>query len=215
LFEGQGGEAWKAGLAFGRRSEFLAHWRWNEVKYAAVTSSNSYRPHPGRHDVDPFNPDQKFYGVKWGNLAPLVPEIQHSAVGPGDPPTERDREFRHDAEEVREIGLWRPGVPTRGQVRDGLFWAYDGARLIGTPNVLCNQIMLQILEHDGSPCRKRHERSHYVIWRRLMRVSSPGPTNIIIRFGVPSARCRLSSRTLDFGGRLEPHERIRHSLLSA
>jgi hypothetical protein len=149
LFEGQGSEAWKAGLAFGRRREFLDHWRWNEIKYAAVTSSSSYRPHPGRHDVDPFNPDQKFYGVKWGELPPLVPEIRHSAVGPGDPPTERDREFRHDAEEVRELGLWRPGPPTREQVRAGLFWAYDGARLIGTPNRLYTQVVLQILEHDG------------------------------------------------------------------
>lgn len=205
LFEGQGVEAWKAGLAFGRRREFLVHWKWNEIKYAAVNSSSLYRPHPGKHDVDPFNPDQKFYGVKWGDLPPLVPEIQHSAVGPGAPPTERDREFRHDAEEVRELGLWRPGPPTREQVRLGLFWAYDGARLIGTPNRQYTNIVLQILEHDGfSPPEMARalalcnlaladasivtwaNKYHYNVWRPVRALPSLFPNTRFWRpFGAP------------------------------
>lgn len=148
---GQGFEAWKAGLAFGSRREFIGRWDRKEIKYAAVNSANGYHPRPGKHDVDPFNPDQKFYGVKWGNLPPLVAEIRHSAVGPGDPPTEHDREFMYDAQEVRELGIFRPDGPSRDQERIGLFWAYDGARLIGTPNRLYNQIIRQILERDETP----------------------------------------------------------------
>lgn len=149
LLDGGGLDAWKAGLAFGRRPEYIGRWNWRHIKYAATGSSHLYRPKFGIHDVDPFNPDQKFYGVTWGALPPLVPELTLAGVGPGPPPTERDREFRYDAEEVRDIGLYRPSGPTREQAHVGLYWAYDGARLIGTPNRLYIQIVRDIVERDG------------------------------------------------------------------
>jgi hypothetical protein len=142
-------EAWNAGLSFARADAFTARWNWPEIKYAAVQSSAEYRPRPGEHEVDPFNPDQKYYGATWGQQEPLVRELRHAAVGPGEPPREHDREFRHDAAEVREIGAFNPRGPARDQVRSGLYWAYDGPRLIGPPPRQYNQFVRQICEHDG------------------------------------------------------------------
>ena len=53
-----------------------------------------------------------------------------------------------DFEDVRQLGAYR-AEPTAAQVRAGLFWAYDGARLIGTPPRLYNQMVRQIAEDDG------------------------------------------------------------------
>jgi membrane-associated phospholipid phosphatase len=145
----QAQDAWNAGLSFARAEAFASRWKWREIKHAAVTSSSDYRPRPGEHDVDPFNPDQKFYGVTWGQVEPLVRELRSAAVGPGEPPHERDREFIRDAEEVREIGVFHPGGATDKQVSVGLYWAYDAARLIGPPPRQYNQFVRQIIKHDG------------------------------------------------------------------
>ena len=50
---------------------------------------------------------------------------------------------------MRQLGAYRGEQPTDAQVRSGLFWAYDGARLIGTPPRLYNQIVRQIAEDDA------------------------------------------------------------------
>jgi hypothetical protein len=54
-----------------------------------------------------------------------------------------------DLEEVRELGRLHPNGPTPEQVRSGVFWAYDGSRLIGPPPRLYNQFVRQIAEADG------------------------------------------------------------------
>jgi membrane-associated phospholipid phosphatase len=99
--------------------------------------------------VDPFNSDQKFYGVNWARVPTLLPGLPIAALGPGDPPAERDRDYIRDLEEVRALGAFRPQGPTDQQVKSGLFWAYDGSRLIGTPPRLYNQILVQIAKSDG------------------------------------------------------------------
>ena len=50
---------------------------------------------------------------------------------------------------MREFGAFRPDGPTADQVKIGVYWAYDGARLLGTPPRLYNQIVTQIAETDG------------------------------------------------------------------
>ncbi len=50
---------------------------------------------------------------------------------------------------MRELGGFRPEGPTSDQVNVGLYWAYDGARLLGTPPRFYNQIVTQIAEADG------------------------------------------------------------------
>ncbi len=68
--------AWNAGLEFGRSEQFTSRWNWRSLKDAALSSykqvQGAYR---GRHDVDPFNTDQKFYGANWSNVAPLLPGL--------------------------------------------------------------------------------------------------------------------------------------------
>jgi hypothetical protein len=65
--------AWNAGLEFGRSEQFIALWNWRSLKDAALSSykqvQGAYR---GRHDVDPFNTDQKFYGANWSSVPPLL-----------------------------------------------------------------------------------------------------------------------------------------------
>ena len=141
--------AWNAGLEFGRSEQFTALWDWRFLKDAALSSykqvQGAYR---GRHDVDPFNTDQKFYGANWSNVPPLLPGLPIRVFAPRDPPREHERDYARDLEEVRALGAWRPDGPTPDQVKLGLFWAYDGARLIGTPPRLYNQIVARIVESE-------------------------------------------------------------------
>ncbi|MBX9845005.1 MAG: hypothetical protein K2Z80_24665 [Xanthobacteraceae bacterium] len=143
-------EAWNAGLEFGRSERFTSQWHWETIKNAALSStSRGVALRRGEHDVDPFNPDQKFYGVTWSRLPPLLTGLPIRSYGPGDPPPEQDRDYIRDLEEVRELGAFRPERPTADQVKVGVYWAYDGARLLGTPPRLYNQIVTQIAEADG------------------------------------------------------------------
>lgn len=142
--------AWNAGLEFGRNERFTSQWHWETIKAAAVSSFNrAENLRRGEHTVDPFNTDQKFYGVGWGRLPPLTQGLQVRSLGPGDPPREQDSAYQRDLEEVRAIGVYRPQGPTTEQVKLGIFWAYDGARLLGTPPNFYNKIVTQIAEADG------------------------------------------------------------------
>jgi hypothetical protein len=145
LYDQQALGAWSAGLTFARNEAFTSRWSQRTIRSATV--GGRYVAAPGQHDVDPYNPDQKFYGVTWGHLPPLVPNLHLAALGPGDPPPEP--EYLKDLEEVRELGRLHPNGPTPEQVRSGVFWAYDGSRLIGPPPRLYNQFVRQIAEADG------------------------------------------------------------------
>jgi hypothetical protein len=150
FFDSRALAAWNAGLEFGRNEQFTSRWQWDSIKSAALSSfERGHFLRRGEHDVDPFNPDQKFYGVNWYRIPPLSLGIPIASLGPGDPPLERDRDHMRDLEEVRVLGVFRPEGATAEQVKIGLFWAYDAARLIGTPPRLFNQIVAQIAEADG------------------------------------------------------------------
>jgi hypothetical protein len=141
--------AWEAGLAFARNEAFTSRWDWPAIRAAVLATPTPYIPSPRGHNVDPFNADQGFYGVHWGRFPPLSPRLGDIVdLGPGDPPRVEDEEYQRDLEEVRRLGVYNPEGPTRHQ-RIGLFWAYDGARLIGTPPRLYNQIVRQIADDDG------------------------------------------------------------------
>jgi hypothetical protein len=142
--------SWEAGLAFARNEAFTSHWDWTAIRQATLATPTPYVPRPRGHIADPFNADQGFYGVHWGQMPTLDPRLGDVAgYGPPEPPREDEREYRHDFEEVRRLGAYRGERPTDEQIRSGLFWAYDGARLIGTPPRLYNQIVRQIAEDDG------------------------------------------------------------------
>jgi membrane-associated phospholipid phosphatase len=141
--------AWEAGLAFGRNEAFTSQWNRREIQDAIAKTPTTYVAPPRGHTVDPFNPDQGFYGVLWGRTRPLTPDFGNIAdYGPGDPPREHDSEYRRDYLDVLERGAYRDEL-TPEQVRTGLFWAYDGARLIGTPARIYNRVLRQIAQNDG------------------------------------------------------------------
>jgi hypothetical protein len=145
-----GFDAWQAGLRFARNPSFTSHWHGETVRRLAMPTHTARPPGPRGHEVDPFNPDQGFYGVHWGRLPPLDRWLGNvSSYGPPPPPDENDAEYRRDFEEVKHLGAYRPGGPTEEQVRVGVFWAYDGARLIGTPPRLYNQMVLAIAQDDA------------------------------------------------------------------
>jgi Vanadium chloroperoxidase N-terminal domain len=142
--------AWQAGARFASSPAFTSRWDGDTVRRAVVPTHTARPPGPRGHDVDPFNPDQGFYGVHWGRLPPLDPRFGNVvSYGPPPPADENDAEYRHDFEEVRDLGVYRAGRPTPEQVRVGLFWAYDGARLIGPPPRLYNQMVRYIAEDDA------------------------------------------------------------------
>ncbi len=142
--------SWEAGLAFARNEAFTSRWDWTSIRNAVFSAPTPYVPRPRGHTVDPFNADQGFYGVHWGRMSPLDAGFGDvSDYGPPRPPSESDDEYRRDFQEVRRVGVYHADRPTPEQVRYGLFWAYDGARLIGTPPRLYNQVLRQIAEEDG------------------------------------------------------------------
>ena len=142
--------SWQAGLHFARSPAFTSPWDGNAIRRAVTPTHTARPPGPRGHDADPFNPDQGFYGVHWGRVPTLDSWFGNVAgYGPPPPPDEHDEEYRHDFEEVRYLGGYQPGGPTPEQVRVGLFWAYDGARLIGPPPRLYNQLVRYVAEDDA------------------------------------------------------------------
>lgn len=142
--------AWEAGLAFARNELFTSRWDWTAIRTAILATPTLYVPKARGHNVDPFNADQGFYGVNWGRFAALDPRLGNVAdLGPEEPPEEGDAEYRRDFEEVRQLGAYDPESPLRTHHLLGLFWAYDGPRLIGPPPRLYNQIVRQIADEDG------------------------------------------------------------------
>lgn len=150
------GKDWQAGLAFATAPEFRALWRWDDIRNAILPQFGSYIPRPRRHSVDPYNAGQGQYGEGWGELRPLAldgtRQVAHLAVEP--PPPEGSPEYERDLAEVRVKGsIISKGdgdfpARTARETNIGLFWAYDGARLIGTPPRLYNQILRKIAIDD-------------------------------------------------------------------
>lgn len=122
--------------------------------------STGYVPSPARmrHRQDPDNPDQgfyaPFYGARSRNFA--VTTRHHLDEPPQLGSAEYGRAFR----QVRSKGiapqligtlpadLLPSRTPTETLI--GLFWAYDGARGLGTPPRLYNQIIRRIADGQGN-----------------------------------------------------------------
>ena len=68
-------QSWEAGLTFARNEAFTSRWDWNAIRRALLTTPTPYVPRPRGHNVDPFNADQGFYGVSWGQFPTLVPGV--------------------------------------------------------------------------------------------------------------------------------------------
>jgi hypothetical protein len=150
------GKDWEAGIAFANSPSFRGLWAWEKIQVLLLPQFSKYVPGPRGHNIDPNNAAQSFYGSDWGSYPPLVLDghRQVTALGPGTPPPEGSSEYEHDLAEIRVKGALRSRssrhfpARTPHETNIGLFWAYDGARLLGTPPRLYNQIIRQIAIHD-------------------------------------------------------------------
>ena len=110
-------------------------------------ASNAFIPGdlPGNHRRDPLNPGQIFLGPKWGLvtpfcIAPFAPGA-NTAAYLNPPPAFNSALYKQHFDEVRDAGGRRRGARTAAQEMTGLYWAYDGAKGLGTPPRLYNQIV--------------------------------------------------------------------------
>ena len=151
-----GGKDWQAGLAFSASPHFRELWKWSDMQSLLLPQFSGYIPRPRRHHSDPYNAAQGNYGTEWGTLRPLVLDgpRQVAQLAPGAPPPEGSPEYEHDLAEVQVKGALDSkgengfSARTPKETNIGLFWAYDGARLLGTPPRLYNQILRKIAVDD-------------------------------------------------------------------
>ena len=112
---------------------------------------------PYRHRSDPLGPPSGVLGPQWGAVKPFGFEnLRNSITALPDPVTlpEYEADFAEVAAKGRKTGSTR----TADQTTIGLFWAYDGARNIGVPPRLYNQIVRDIVAKKGSVSEKVNAR---------------------------------------------------------
>lgn len=158
-------------------------------------------PAPGRHRPDPLNASQGFLGPQWGQVRPFGIEALLEKV-PGTPPPALDSDaYATDYKKVFEKGRDVGSTRTPRETSIGLFWAYDGARNIGVPPRLYNQVVRAIAQTSGSSEEQNaklfamvnvamadagiqcwHEKYTYNIWRPVLGIQEAdrgwGPTGL-------------------------------------
>ncbi len=111
---------------------------------------------PGRHRVDPENPTQGFHGPFFGAAKAFAVTERHAL---DSPPPLGSKAYRTAFREVRSKGIapeLEGTIPPAGPKRtaeetlQGIFWAYDGAKNIGTPSRLYNAIVRSVAIAQGN-----------------------------------------------------------------
>jgi hypothetical protein len=112
---------------------------------------------PGSHRPDPDNPDQGYHAPNYGaRAACFAVNMRHTLK---EPPAIGSLEYNDALVEVRAkgiapelMGTLPPGATARtpGETLIGLFWAYDGAKGLGTPPRLYNQIVRRVADAQGN-----------------------------------------------------------------
>lgn len=115
-------------------------------------SNDLYAPstEPGRHRSDPLNPTQGFLGPLWGKVKPFGIADLHTKVPGMAPPALTSADYATDYIAVKAKGKNQGGTRTTDETTIGLFWAYDGARNIGVPPRLYNQVVRAIAAKKGT-----------------------------------------------------------------
>ncbi len=107
---------------------------------------------PGDHNVDPLHPAQGFLTPGWGSVTPFVLRRARQFRAPPFPALDSE-EYAEAFNEVKELGgdgIDTPTLRTAEQTEIALFWAYDGARGLGVPPRLYNQIVRTVAEQEGN-----------------------------------------------------------------
>ena len=120
-------------------------------------SNDFYAPssEPYRHRPDPLTPKQGFLGPLWGNVKPFGFNDLKGSITPLPDPVSLP-EYTADFDEVKVKGVSQGGTRTQDETRIGLFWAYDGARNIGVPPRLYNQVIRAIVAKKGGVTEKEN-----------------------------------------------------------
>ena len=121
-------------------------------------SNNQYAPsvEPGRHRVDPVNPNQGFLGPLWGNVKPFGIKDLTTVIPGLPPPTLASQQYADAFNDVKVQGALSGGTRTQAETAKGLYWAYDGARNIGVPPRLYNQAVRAIVAQLGTVTEARN-----------------------------------------------------------
>jgi len=160
----------------------------------------------GHHRQDPYHPDQGFLDPHWGCVGKFYVGTQE--VEREDPPgftgfcgnanlpqyDFNNQRYKTDFDEVRKFGAAYSSDRKYDQTVQGVFWAYDGARGIGTPPRLYNQCVRTIaldkkLSVDDSArlfalinvamadagIIAWYEKYRYSLWRPVIGIREAGP----------------------------------------
>jgi Vanadium chloroperoxidase N-terminal domain/PAP2 superfamily len=108
---------------------------------------NYAKPH---HREDPVNPALEPLGATWGRVKPFAITSFHSQA---TYPTFKGADYIADHAEVLAKG-GAASQPSTTRTKDesviGLYWAYDGAKELGTPPRLYNQIVREIAKKKNN-----------------------------------------------------------------
>ncbi len=138
--ESVGSPAFNQGVAIG--NAVLAH-RAGDGWDAPLNGGQPMSPTYGQHRADPYAPGQSQLGPVWGEVKRFIaPGHQHMDAFPGHGAVNylSDPDYKHDFDEVRDLGSVNRGSRTPEQQRIGVYWGYDGANNLGVPPRLYNQI---------------------------------------------------------------------------
>src|SRR5215207_1648237 len=111
----------------------------------------------GKHRPDPDNPDQGFYAPFYGAKCKLFACTERHELD--DPPQPGDPDYTRALRQVRRRGIapelmgTLPANSSRRTVDQtliGVHWGYDGARELGTPPRLYNQIVRVVAENKNN-----------------------------------------------------------------
>jgi membrane-associated phospholipid phosphatase len=112
---------------------------------------------PGGHRPDPDNPDQGYHGPRYGSRTKLFATTARITLDP--PPGISSPQYLAALREVRGRGIAPQlmgtvpnNIPRRtvDQTLIGLYWGYDGAKQLGTPPRLYNQIVRKVADAQGN-----------------------------------------------------------------
>lgn len=107
---------------------------------------------PGNHRPDPYNPTQGYLGPHWGQVKPFCVSfgLTDTEEYLDKPPAFNEPKYRQHFVEVRDHGALDRGKRMASQEVTGLYWGYDGAKGLGTPPRLYNQIVRVIAQNQAN-----------------------------------------------------------------
>ncbi len=108
----------------------------------------------GKHRPDPFSPGQGRLSTRWGMVTPfcIAPPAQGALIHNGylaAPPGITTNRYKAALREVKGKGDSIGTTRVPDETMAGIFWGFDGARGLGVPPRLYNQIVRAFVDQNG------------------------------------------------------------------